>query len=53
MKPDFATLGPVPRQPGTAMLMAVHHDLNNAQIELAAHERAVTDWARFRGFERL
>ena len=31
----------------------VDHYLNNAQIELAAHEAAVTDWERFRGFERL
>jgi glutamine synthetase len=31
----------------------VDHYLNNAQVELAAHEAAVTDWERFRGFERL
>jgi glutamine synthetase len=31
----------------------VEHYLNNAQVELAAFESAVTDWERFRGFERL
>jgi len=31
----------------------VEHYLNNARIELAAFESAVTDWERFRGFERL
>ena len=31
----------------------VEHYLNNAAIELAAFEAAVTDWERFRGFERL
>jgi len=31
----------------------VDHYLNRADVELAAHERAVTDWERFRGFERL
>jgi glutamine synthetase len=31
----------------------VDHYLNNAQVELAAFEAAVTDWERFRGFERL
>ena len=29
------------------------HYLNYASIELAAYNRAVTDWERFRGFERL
>jgi glutamine synthetase len=29
------------------------HYLNYAAIELAAYNRAVTDWERFRGFERL
>jgi glutamine synthetase len=31
----------------------VDHYLNNARIELDAFSRAVTDWERFRGFERL
>lgn len=31
----------------------VDHYLNNADVELAAYEAAVTDWERFRGFERL
>ena len=31
----------------------VDHYLNRAQVELAAHESAVTDWERYRGFERL
>jgi glutamine synthetase len=31
----------------------VDHYLNYADIELAAFNRAVTDWERFRGFERL
>src|SRR3954466_5011700 len=31
----------------------VAHYLNNAHIELEAFEAAVTDWERFRGFERL
>jgi glutamine synthetase len=31
----------------------VDHYLNNARIELAAYDAAVTDWERFRGFERL
>jgi glutamine synthetase len=31
----------------------VAHYLNAADIELAAFEAAVTDWERFRGFERL
>ncbi len=31
----------------------VDHYLNNAQIELAAYNAAVTDWERVRGFERL
>jgi glutamine synthetase len=29
------------------------HYLNYAAIELAAYNSAVTDWERFRGFERL
>jgi glutamine synthetase len=29
------------------------HYLNYADVELAAYNRAVTDWERFRGFERL
>ena len=31
----------------------VDHYLNYARIELTAYEAAVTDWERFRGFERL
>ena len=31
----------------------VDHYLNNARVELEAFEAAVTDWERFRGFERL
>jgi glutamine synthetase len=31
----------------------IEHYLNNARVELAAFESAVTDWERFRGFERL
>ena len=31
----------------------VAHYLNRAKVELDAHEAAVTDWDRFRGFERL
>jgi len=31
----------------------VDHYLNNARIELEAFDAAVTDWERFRGFERL
>ncbi|MEA2330383.1 MAG: glutamine synthetase [Thermoleophilaceae bacterium] len=31
----------------------VDHYLNRARIELEAHEAAVTDWEKFRGFERL
>ena len=31
----------------------VAHYLNNARVELAAFNAAVTDWERMRGFERL
>ena len=31
----------------------VDHYLNRARVELEAHEATVTDWERFRGFERL
>jgi glutamine synthetase len=31
----------------------VTHYLNNARVELAAYDAAVTDWERIRGFERL
>jgi glutamine synthetase len=31
----------------------VDHYLNRARVELEAHEAAVTDWEKFRGFERL
>ena len=31
----------------------VAHYLNHADVELAAFEAAVTDWEKFRGFERL
>jgi glutamine synthetase len=31
----------------------VDHYLNRARIELEAYEATVTDWEKFRGFERL
>jgi glutamine synthetase len=31
----------------------VDHYLNRAQVEIDAYEAAVTDWEKFRGFERL
>jgi glutamine synthetase len=31
----------------------VEHYLNRAEVEIAAFERSVTDWERYRGFERL
>jgi glutamine synthetase len=31
----------------------VAHYVNMADVELAAYNTAVTDWERFRGFERL
>jgi glutamine synthetase len=31
----------------------VDHYLNNARIEIAAFDSAITDWERIRGFERL
>jgi glutamine synthetase len=31
----------------------VDHYLNRARIEIEAHQAAVTDWEKFRGFERL
>ena len=31
----------------------VEHYLNNARVELAAFNSAVTDWEKVRGFERL
>ncbi len=31
----------------------IDHYLNRAKVELEAMERSVTDWERFRGFERL
>jgi glutamine synthetase len=31
----------------------IDHYLNNARVELAAYDAAVTDWEMFRGFERL
>jgi glutamine synthetase len=31
----------------------VDHYVNHAQVELDAFEAAVTDWEKFRGFERL
>jgi glutamine synthetase len=31
----------------------VDHYVNAADVELAAFDSAVTDWERFRGFERL
>jgi glutamine synthetase len=32
---------------------SVEHYANMARVELAAYDRAVTDWERVRGFERL
>jgi glutamine synthetase len=31
----------------------VEHYLNNARIEVAAFDAAITDWERVRGFERF
>jgi glutamine synthetase len=31
----------------------VDHYVNYARVELAAFDSAVTDWERYRGFERL
>ena len=31
----------------------MEHYLNRARVEIEAFESAVTDWERFRGFERL
>ncbi|GAA3134955.1 hypothetical protein GCM10020001_066970 [Nonomuraea salmonea] len=31
----------------------VEHYANNARVELAAFDAAVTDWEMFRGFERM
>ena len=31
----------------------VDHYLNRARIELESYEAAVTDWEKYRGFERL
>ena len=31
----------------------IDHYLNRARVELDAYEAAVTDWEKFRGFERL
>jgi glutamine synthetase len=31
----------------------VDHYVNNADVELAAYDAAVTDWERFRSFERM
>jgi glutamine synthetase len=31
----------------------VDHYLNRARVEIETHEAAVTDWDRYRGFERL
>jgi glutamine synthetase len=31
----------------------VAHYVNNAKVEVAAFNTAVTDWERVRGFERL
>ena len=31
----------------------VEHYLNAARVEIEAHESAVTDWERYRTFERL
>ena len=43
-----------PRSPGSAFGdEVVDHYLNNARVELAAYDAAVTDWERVRGFERF
>ena len=31
----------------------IDHYLNRARVELEAMESTITDWERFRGFERL
>jgi glutamine synthetase len=31
----------------------VDHYVNMADVELAAHDAKVSDWERYRGFERL
>ena len=49
-----ATCSPPARSPREAFGQeVVDHYLNRAQVELEAFEAAVTDWERFRGFERL
>ena len=40
------------RGPRSATRSSSHY-LNNARVELAAYDAAVTDWERIRGFERL
>ena len=45
-----------PREPGAREAFGqevIDHYLNRARVELAAMESTVTDWERFRGFERL
>ena len=48
---DLFAAGPVARAAFGEEV--VDHYLNNARVELAAFESAVTDWERYRGFERL
>ena len=58
-RPDHAARGArAVRRPATSRARrsgedVVDHYLNNADVELRAFEAAVTDWERFRGFERL
>ena len=49
-----ATCSPPARSPARRSAQeVVDHYLNRARIELEALEATVTDWERFRGFERL
>ena len=57
--PDLAAGGPRPVRGllGRAREMlgdaVVDHYVNNADVELAAFDAAVTDWERYRSFERM
>ena len=49
-----ATVGLLGLRPGSTFGDdVVDHYANMARVELEAFGRAVTDWERFRGFERL
>ena len=50
-RPSCSRGRPSPARP-SATRSSTHY-LNNARIELAAYDAAVTDWERVRGFERL